>query len=220
MLIIGLAGIGLFSAATQPAYACSTIWTPDPTNPPAEGSSPQPGYAQPDMGQGHVATGTQVKYTYCPPASGKHYNASGVGPVTPRVYGPNDQINPEGWIHNLEHGALVVLYRGDSEGATPEGQAALRAFYDRYPPSPVCGFQPGTSVGPVFARFDDMDTPYAALVWGRVLPLDSLDEEAILALDQTYGERTNPEAFCERPTGSPSAEPSGSAPASQSPSPS
>ncbi len=214
VLVIGLAGIGIISAATQPAYACSSVWVPDPSNPPAEGSSPQPGYPQPDAGQQHIATGTAVTYTYCPPASGKHFNASGVGPIAPRAYGPDDQVNPQGWIHNLEHGGLVILYRGDGEGATEEGQAALRAFYERYPASPLCGFEPGTTVGPVFARFDDMATPYAALVWGRVLPLDALDEAAILAFDEAYGERTNPEAYCERPDPGASAAPSGSPAAS------
>jgi hypothetical protein len=161
-----------------------------------------------------------VKYTYCPPASGKHYNATGIGPITPRVYGPTDSVIPEGWVHNLEHGAVVVLYRTDGEGATEEGQAAMRAFFDRYPASPICEFPPGTSVGPVFAPFDDMPWPYAALVWGRVLPLQSLDEDAILAFDQAYGEKTNPEDICPdkrvSPSPSTSAEPSGSPAASPS----
>lgn len=212
ILVVGIAGIGIVLASTQQAYACSTEWVPDPTPSPAAGASAQPGYAQPDMGQGHVSQGTVVSYTYCPPASGKHYNASGAGPITPRVYGPEDAVIPEGWIHNLEHGALVVLYRGDSEGATPEGQAAMKAFFDSYPNSPVCGFKAGTSVGPVFARFDQMKTPFTAMVWGRVLPLETFDTAAILQLDQTYGERTNPEKFCSPPPStSPSTEPSAAA---------
>jgi hypothetical protein len=203
--IVGLAGIGMFAAASQPVYACSTIWEPDATPTPAEGASPQPGYVQPDMGQTHIANGTQVTYTYCPPASGRHYNAAGAGPIAPRLYGPEDRVNPQGWIHNLEHGGLVVLYRGDSEGATEAGQAQLREFFDAYPPSPVCGFEAGSSIGPVFARFDDMATPYAALVWGRVLPLETLDEDAIKAFDAAFGEKTNPEQYCAAPSASPGA---------------
>jgi hypothetical protein len=216
--IVALAGIGMFAAASQPVFACSNTFAPSPTPTAAEGASPQPGYAQPDMGQTHIANGTAVTYTYCPPASGRHYNAAGAGPIAPRVYGPDDRVNPQGWIHNLEHGGLVVLYRGDSTGATDEGQAALRAFFDRYPPSPVCGFEAGSSVGPVFARFDEMATPYAALVWGRVLPLEELDEDAILEFDSIYGERTNPEKFCAEPSASPSGSPSESTAPSGSPS--
>ncbi len=220
--IVAIVGVGLISAATQPAYACSNIWEPDATQSPVDGASPQPGYAQPDMGQDHLANGSQVTYTYCPPASGKHFNGSATGPITPRVYSPTDAVNPQGWIHNLEHGGLVLLYRGDGEGATEAGQAALRSFFDRYPNSPICGFAPGTSVGPVFARFDEMATPFSALVWGRELPLQTLDEAAILELDAVYGERTGPEKLC-TPSPSPSAPgssvPSPSAAPSASPSP-
>jgi hypothetical protein len=216
--VVAIAGIGMFAAASQPVYACSNIWEPSPTPTPPEGSSPQPGYAQPDMGQTHIANGTTVTYTYCPPASGRHYNASGAGPIAPRLYGPDDRVNPQGWIHNLEHGGLVLLYRGDGAGATEEGQAQLRAFFDRYPPSPVCGFEAGSSVGPVFARFDDMAWPFAALVWGRVLPLEELDEDAVIEFDSIFGERTNPEKFCAEPSASPSASPSGSTAPSASPS--
>jgi Protein of unknown function (DUF3105) len=193
---IALVGLFVFTSATQSVYACSHDWQPSPTASPVVGASPQPGYVQPDMGNKHVAVGTRVTYTYCPPASGSHYIGTGVGPIKPRVYGPADTAIPEGWIHNLEHGALLILYRGDGPGATDAGQAALRSFYETYPPSPVCGLQPGTQVGPVFVRFDNMAWPYAAMVWGRVLPLQTLDTAAILEFDKTYGERTNPEIIC------------------------
>jgi Protein of unknown function (DUF3105) len=213
--VAGIALIGgvIFLQATAPAYACSTLFDPAPTPSPAAGASPQPGYVEDDMGRKHVPVGDVVKYTFCPPASGNHYIAAGQGPIAPRLYGPGDPTVPEGWIHNLEHGALVVLYRSDSEGATPEGQAALRAFYDSFPNSPVCGIQPGTIQGPVITQFDDMKTPFAALVWGRVLPLETLDTAAILQFYETWGEQTNPEPLCAGPSASPesSASPDASA---------
>ena len=204
--LLAVVGAGLVSTATQPAYACSNIWVPDPTATPAEGASPQPGYVQPDMGHVHVPVGTKVTYTYCAPASGRHYNAAGAGPIPARVYGPDDAVIPQGWVHNLEHGALVVLYR-DADA----DQAALRTLFDAVPPSPVCGLEPGgQSPGPLIARFKDMAWPYAALVWGRVLPLETLDQQAILDFYATFGEKTNPEMLCTPPSASPSAEPSGS----------
>lgn len=207
---VALVGAGVFSAATQPAFACSNIWQPEPTESPAAAATPQPGYVQPDMGASHLATGATVRYTYCPPASGRHYNQPGVaGPIPARPYGPNDTVIPQGWIHNLEHGGMVILYRG-----AEADQAALRALYDAIPASPVCGFEPGgNSPGPLIARFDDMAWPYAAMVWDRVLPLDSVDTAAVLDFYARFGERTSPEKLCQ-----PSAAPSEPAAPSAAPS--
>jgi hypothetical protein len=121
------------------------------------------------------------------------------------VYGPDDAAGPQGWVHNLEHGGLVILYKG-----AEVDEAALRALFDAIPPSPVCGFEPGgASPGPVIARFDDMAWPFTAIVWGRVLPLQTLDQQAILEFYQTFAEQTNPEDLC--PGARESAEPSASA---------
>jgi hypothetical protein len=225
VIVAAVAGVVLISAfvfasAGAPAYACTQEWIAQPTASPPPGASPDPGYVQPDLGRRHAETGEKVTYTYCPPASGPHYNQSAVGPINPRPYGPSDRAIPQGWIHNLEHGALVVLYRGleGDPGPSPEAQATLQDLFDNFPPSPVCGIQPGTSQGPVIARFDDMPTPYAAMVWGRVLPLNELDTAQILEFWQIWGERTNPEALCAPASSSPSAEPSPSAAASQAPS--
>lgn len=213
MAVVAIVGAGVFASATQPAFACSNVWTPDPTASPAADASPQPGYVQPDMGNNHVAVGTVIKYTYCPPASGRHYFAAGQGPIPARAYGPNDTVIPEGWVHNLEHGGLVILYKG-----ADADQTALRALYDAVPVSPVCGFQPGgNSPGPVVVRFDQMAWPYAALVWDRVLPMQTLDQAAVLDFYARYGERTNPEKLCNpsaSPSTGPSSSPSGSDPAS------
>ena len=34
-------------------------------------------------------------------------------------------------------------------------------------------------VGPVVARFDQMSTPFQAIVWGRVLPLETFDQAQV-----------------------------------------
>ena len=212
---LGLVGFFFFQSLTSPAYACSTIWTPAPTSEPAPGASPRLGYVQDDQGREHVAAGTVIKYTLCPPASGKHFAASGLGPIKPALYGPDDKQPPGGWIHNMEHGGLVILYRcqappaGASSGALPAGdgctdagQQALKQLYDDWPASPICGIPPHL-LSPVIARFDDMAWPYAALLWDLVLPLDHFDRDAILAFYAQEGERTNPEHQCAAPTASP-----------------
>lgn len=217
-----LVSVFVFASAAAPAYACSTEWAPDPTPNPTAGASPNPGYVQPDMGQRHAPLGEKVTYTYCPPASGPHVNAAGAGPIQPRFYRTADVALPSGWIHNLEHGAMAILYRGldGDPGTTDEGQAQLAKLFDDFPPSPVCGIQAGTSQGPVIARFDQMATPYAAVVWGRALPLEQLDSTQILEFWRIWGERSHPEPQCAPPTAAPAPTPAPSVEASPAASPS
>jgi hypothetical protein len=227
-----LAGMAFLNFA-QPAYACANIFDPSPapsvvkptiepgtTNPPV--TPAPPGYVQPDMGHVHVAVGTRVKYTHCPPASGKHYSASGEGPVKAGVYGPSDPIIPEGWIHNLEHGGLVLLYKCPGPACDEAGQAALKALYAKFPASPICKTPPGGVLTPVMARFDDMPWPYAAVVWDVVLPMQAIDETELFAFYAGQAERFNPEPQCPAPTSTPgptpTAGPTGSARPSAAPS--
>lgn len=219
---VALIGGFVFVSASAAAYTCTTIWSPEPTASPAAGATNPPGYVQPDMGRRHAEYGTNVTYQYCAPASGSHYSKAGSGPIQPRLYGPSDTVIPQGWIHNLEHGAIVILYTGTSDGASPDGQRQLQAFYDAFPDSPICGLPKGAAQeGPVIARFDQMATDYSAIVWGRVLPLETFDEQAILDFYAAWGDRTNPEPKCEpAPSASPGASPAAtpSLPPSASPS--
>jgi hypothetical protein len=216
--------------STQASYTCSVQFDPSPTPSPEPGASTRLGFAQDSMGASHEVSRPQ-RYTFCPPASGNHYNGSGIGPIAPRVYDPGAAMGPPNWIHNLEHGALVVLYRNDSDGATEAGQDRLQQFFDTFPASPICQI-PAGRLSPVIARFDAMPWPYAALVWGRVLPLPEWDPNLILQFYATESERldangafiTPPEPQCAAPSQSPppgsSASPgaSGSVESSASPS--
>ncbi len=193
---VALLSVFVFFSASQPIYACSTIWTPEPTASPSPDATENLGYVQPDQGNSHESRGDKVTYTYCAPASGSHFFVPGVaGPIPARVYGPSDNIAPQGWIHNLEHGGLVILYQGTSEGAAPGGQAKMKAFYEAFPPAQNCG--------PVIARFDQMSSPFQAILWGRVLPLQTFDEARIKAFWEQWGGRTNPEKNSGCPTPNP-----------------
>lgn len=178
------------------------------------------------MGRNHINPGEFHTYTYCPPASGFHINAAGLGPIPPRYYGPDDATEPQGWIHNLEHGALVVLY--SCAGGCPDDPTLqkLIAFADptTFPASPICKMPAGI-VGPVVARFDDMKTRFAAMVWDRVLLVDTFDPQQVLAFYQQFGDKTQPEpqVQCQaspspsaQPSASPSEAPSGSGSAAPS----
>jgi hypothetical protein len=225
-VVVGIVFVG----ATQPAYACTIEWEPTPTASPSPDASNRLGYAQDDMGNSHAVRKPQ-RYTFCPPASGTHLNAAGIGPITPvtRVFRPDDSVGPTNWIHNLEHGALVVLYRGDSEGATDAGQQRFKEFFDSFPPSPICQVPPH-KLSPIIARFDQMKWLYAALVWDRVLPMPEWDPQLALQFYATESERRDadgayvappePQAECPRPSASAEPVPSGTTSPSPTVSPS
>ena len=207
VVIAAVVGVGLavFSSAAAPAYACSTVATP------LVDVGGELGQVQPDQGNGHVQTGDKVTYPVCPPASGKHVNRVGFGPLEPKVYGPDDQSLPNGWIHNLEHGGLVLLYSCEKGACDAAGIEALRATAAGFPDSAICGLPAGT-VGPVVARFEEMPTRFAALIWNRALYLDTLDTQRIYDFYTRYGERISegkwvapPEPQCGVPSASPSA---------------
>ncbi|HZS41198.1 MAG TPA: DUF3105 domain-containing protein [Polyangia bacterium] len=59
----------------------------------------------PDEGRTHVPIGSTVNYVANPPASGNHY------PVWWTPWGLTTQlVQREYWVHNLEHGGIVLLY--------------------------------------------------------------------------------------------------------------
>ncbi len=219
--VIVVVGGFVFVSAASPTYACTAIDTVQPA------ASGELGQLQTDMGNAHVQPGDKVTYPVCPPASGKHINQSGFGPLQPKVYGPDDQSVPNGWVHNLEHGGLVLLYSCNKGACDDAAIQQLRDFSAGFPASPICGLPAGI-VGPVVARFEDMPTRYAALLWDRALYLDTLDAQEIYDFFTRYGERVAsdgtwlapPEPQCTAPSPSPSAAPSESAAPGESAAPS
>ena len=206
VFVICAVGLVVVTQTASPVYACGSI---DTVQSPAPG---QLGQVQPDQGNQHVQPGDHVTYPVCPPASGKHINQQGYGPLLPKVYGPDDKSVPNGWVHNLEHGGLVLLYACDRGACDPASIAALQAFSAQFPASPVCGI-PAGYISPVVARFEQMPTKYAALVWDRALYLDTLDTSTIDQFFLRYAERladdgtwiAPPEPQCKAPSASPTA---------------
>ncbi len=203
--IVAIGGAWIFLGATQPAYACGSILVPEPSATPAADATPRLGQVTQDLGRTHVETGAKVTYDFCPPTSGPHYQDARFGPIAPRFYGPDDATVPEGWVHNLEHGQMVVLYRCP-EGCTPAAQEELRALQGQIPASPLCALPPTSTV--VVTRFDDLPTPYAVVTWGRVMFLDTLDVPTIIAYHDQNADR-GPEPQCQNAV--PGAEPVGRA---------
>ena len=95
-----------------------------------------------EMPHTHVSPPTTVNYMHDPPTSGCHYSMGGgtsslSAPVQPGVY--NQDVPKEYWVHNLEHGYVVVLYN------CPNGCSAqfdqLHSWYKALPADPQLSSQ-------------------------------------------------------------------------------
>jgi hypothetical protein len=81
----------------------------------------------------HVATGQVIPYRNRPPSSGDHYDQ-------PAGYGFFQREIPVGnWVHTLEHGGIVVLYRPDLCDQNCQTQLS-----ETYNSSPSSQLFPGT----------------------------------------------------------------------------
>ena len=167
-------------AASPTAAPTSPRATASPGASPTASPSPgdRLGFVTRDLGRLHVRTGPN-RYEYCPPASGPHYNESGRGPLRRNFYGPGSEQDPGGWIHNLEHGYVVVLYSCGQNGndcpSTSELDA-LRRFYETAPQTEGatrCRVPNKVLV----ARFDLMSTRFALLAWDRALLANTFNME-------------------------------------------
>ncbi len=170
------------------AYACDSLLQPDPSQ---TSDSNALGFPVADMGRAHVVGGT-ITYATCPPTSGNHYSAAGKGPIRNAVYGPANEQAPGGWVHNLEHGAVVLLYRcpsgtlGSGDCATAEEMAQMQEWFDTAPVVNNCPKQA------LVARFDTMSTRFAVLSWNRALLVDEFDLAQASAFAQQWTDKTAP----------------------------
>ena len=185
-ILVAIVGGGLYvlTGGATADYDCTTYLTTDQT--PIGVETPVD-----DLGRTHIGKGSSVKYAYCPPASGNHWPTP-QAPIEGRVYGLDDVVLPEAYIHNLEHGQTVVLYRGDDTGAA-DRLAALQAWYKNAPNSAICNLPTNASL--LVARFDKLPAPIVVLSWDIVYPLDSVDTAAIEAFIAKRSDR-GPEAMC------------------------
>jgi uncharacterized protein DUF3105 len=119
----------LFAVTLAAAFVACGGGGGTPTGP----ASPPPGgfvgTAVPNEGWVHVAEGSAITYRNNPPASGPHY------PVWLRYQEFTTALARGYWVHNLEHGAVVFLYRPDAAAATV---TALRDVFRGLPNDPQC----------------------------------------------------------------------------------
>lgn len=129
----------------------------------------------PDEGRSHVPVGTPLQYRSNPPASGSHY-------PTPSQYGVYQQpVAPGYWVHNLEHGSIVVLYRC-REGSPSCSRLVeqLRTLYQQAPPGKY------GQVKMVVTPYPQLRTPVAAVAWDRILELRTFDRDRLLGFYRAH----------------------------------
>jgi hypothetical protein len=163
--------------------------TPTPTA--AASPTPRLGFTTPLFGAIHVRDQV-IEYGFCPPTSGNHY-AQPRAPIRAGVYPKTEEQIPGTWIHNLEHGYVVALYRcpSDADCPTDAEMAQLQAFFDQAPTS----VNPACPTKIIVARLDQMSTRFALLAWGRALLTDEFDLDTALTFAQQW---TDHEAVPER----------------------
>lgn len=139
--------------------------------------------ARPDEGGAHVPDCSPVSYQSNPPASGAHYEhwaAHGVyrAPL-PRGF----------WVHNLEHGAVVLSYHCDD--GCPDEVARAEQFLDELPEDESC---PG---GRRVLLVPDplLDVRWAASAWGFTLRAGCFDPLAFRRFHSEHYARA-PEDVC------------------------
>jgi Protein of unknown function (DUF3105) len=110
--------------------ACGGDGTSAPTTTVDQGGCSMTESAVVNEGWVHVPEGTQVTYRHNPPASGPHY------PVWARYQSYTTAVARPYWVHNVEHGAIVLLHRQD---ASPALIAALGDAFRGLPADSECG---------------------------------------------------------------------------------
>jgi uncharacterized protein DUF3105 len=135
----------------------------------------------------HVPVGSSIEYPYCPPTSGQHY-AQPAAPIPARVYPPNEEKAPQYWLHNLEHGYVVLAYRcpsgilGTGDCPTQDEMNQMQAWFDQAPVSSNATCPKKVLV----VRFDQMNTKFALLAWGRALLTDQFSVDTGLTFVQQW----------------------------------
>jgi uncharacterized protein DUF3105 len=133
----------------------------------------------------HVAEGTPLTYLHNPPASGPHY------PVWARYQAYTTALARPYWVHNLEHGAIVLVYRPDAPSAVV---SALTDTFRALPNDPECGHPRALlTPDPLLAR------PVAAIAANFVLEGECASPDQIRAFALAHRNHA-PEDICDSGT--------------------
>jgi hypothetical protein len=131
----------------------------------------------------HVVACSEIAYATNPPSSGPHYG-------TWADFGVYDFALPRGyWVHNLEHGAVVVTYH--CLEACDDELAAATTWLAGLAPDAAC---PAGRPRVLLVPDPELDVRWAASSWGFTLRSDCFDAEAFSAFYEAHaGQMPAPE---------------------------
>ncbi len=113
----------------------------------------------------HIPSTQPLTIVHYPPTFGDHYD-------TPRPPGVYDNPVPEGYfVHDLEHGAIVVLFRCPT--GCPDTVNQLKGLMNSLPKERF------GQVKVVASPNDRIDHPVALLAWDWEQDLDAFDADAV-----------------------------------------
>ena len=136
----------------------------------------------------HVATCSDVEYATNPPSGGDHW---GIWAPYQTYEAP---IPREMYVHDMEHGAVMLLYKCDGE--CPDVLETLAAGRDAVTGDPKCLQIPGGPTERVIIAPDpDLDVPVAAAAWGATYRATCLDPASLKDFVKKAYDK-GPESLC------------------------
>src|SRR5262249_39200438 len=112
----------------------------------------------PVNGAKHVPEGSTLMFPSNPAAGGDHYGVWA-------TWGTHTKTVPTGYyVHNLEHGGIVLLYKCADATCEQAARAFLESVANALTTDPLC--QPPVRVRVVISPDSTIPTPFAAAAWG------------------------------------------------------
>jgi hypothetical protein len=143
----------------------------------------------PNEGQKHESVCTRVEYATNPPSSGNHW------PIWAEFRTFDAPVPREMYVHDLEHGAVVMTYR--CESACPDVVAALEKTASDYGVDPTClSIDNGADASRIVITPDPLlDRPIGLSAWRATYTATCIDPPSLLDFVQKhYG--NGPEDLC------------------------
>ena len=134
------------------------------------------GKQMPDAGQEHIAASRSSVYKSYPPTSGQHWGHTWADWT---MY--DQPVPPEEYVHSLEHGGIVLLYRCDTP--CPDLVKQLRELYTTFPRAK------NGKVKMVAAPDRKIGTPIAILAWTWIDELPAMDRDRLLRFYRAHVDR-------------------------------